>query len=87
MLKYGVTLPAIALLAGPSGSGKTTLLDLLAGRKTPSTGRQEGDIIVDGVMREQGKRTSPSIMAYVTQVFTPLLQEERLSRQKQLIDE
>lgn len=49
---------------GPSGSGKTTLLDLLGGRKTRSAGRQEGDIIVDGVLGSGGGASS----AYVMQV-------------------
>lgn len=39
---------------GPSGSGKTTLLDLLGGRKTGSVGRQEGEIVVDGVLGREG---------------------------------
>lgn len=61
------------MVSGPSGSGKTTLLDLIAGRKTPSYGRQEGDVIVDGVRRLQGTsddRTSHagSGNAYVMQV-------------------
>lgn len=56
---------------GPSGSGKTTLLDLLAGRKTPSYGKQEGDIVVDGVRRIQGADINNNIgsgTAYVMQV-------------------
>ncbi|CAN0429715.1 unnamed protein product [Ascophyllum nodosum] len=54
---------------GPSGSGKTTLLDLLGGRKTPSVGRREGDIIVDGVMARGGGGASPGLAgnAYVMQ--------------------
>lgn len=50
--------------SGPSGSGKTTLLDLLGGRKTKSAGRQEGEIIVDGVLGSGGGASS----AYVMQV-------------------
>ncbi|CAN0402206.1 unnamed protein product, partial [Ectocarpus sp. 8 AP-2014] len=46
----GVVAPGqMMAIMGPSGSGKTTLLDLLGGRKTRSVGRQEGDIVVDGV--------------------------------------
>lgn len=55
---------------GPSGSGKTTLLDLLGGRKTGSVGRQEGEIVVDGVLgREGGVGTrGAGGSAYVMQV-------------------
>ena len=49
---------------GPSGSGKTTLLDLLGGRKTKSAGRQEGTIIIDGMLGSGGGASS----AYVMQV-------------------
>ncbi|CAN0354381.1 unnamed protein product, partial [Hapterophycus canaliculatus] len=46
----GVVSPGqMMAILGPSGSGKTTLLDLLGGRKTGSVGRQEGEIVVDGV--------------------------------------
>lgn len=58
-----------SILVGPSGSGKTTLLDLLGGRKTRSVGRQEGQIVIDGVS-ERGARgggKGPTGSAYVMQ--------------------
>eukprot|EP00752_Nemacystus_decipiens_P008555 g7642.t1 len=59
----GVVSPGqIMAIMGPSGSGKTTLLDLLGGRKTKSAGRQEGEIIVDGVLGSAGGANSAYVM-------------------------
>lgn len=67
---------------GPSGSGKTTLLDLIGGRKTPSVGRREGDIIIDGLMtKEEGTRSRGLAgSAYVMQARNAWLHPDRHSK-------
>lgn len=55
---------AATALIGPSGSGKTTLLELLAGFRTPDSGR----ILVDGVdLAERDAGSYRDQVGYVTQ--------------------
>lgn len=53
----------VTAVMGPSGSGKTTLLDTLADRL--STGEREGDILVNGAVRDEN--SFRAISNYVAQ--------------------